>query len=570
MDVTLPETISVTANFDPPVIGTGGKTFYRINVDVSESAFGLPEKLPASAELNFGPAVHGQIARLMGNKFRPLTSYLFEVQAATPGHFTVSNFTVNVLGRSVEIPAAGVEVVAPEAAPASPRRLMIEAAATNLFLGQPFRLRVLLPADQGRQIEALREMQFNGGGFMTDKTVTRQVIEPVNVGGQLKPAFIYETVATPIATGPLNISAQAFSAGRDFGGPISITGQVVLAGGAPSYALLTSEPLTINVRPLPAGELPGFTGALGKFLPDQPQLSANRLRVGEPLHLKLGFVAAGALTRFVPPAPPRSREWQVIPDKSPAVGFTLIPQTDEAHATPAIPFSAFDPVAKKFYDLSIPALPVTVVGDGLPVQVDDANADENQNPRPLKLSAAATTPGKSVATLKPLQLQGWFVCLQLLPLLGLFALWRWDEQRRFLAAHPEIVRRRKAKRDLRREKRNLEAAVAAGDGERFGAHAVAALRIAVAPHFPAEARALVGSDVLTPFSAAEAAGPAGETVRKLFAAADARFRGTSVPPVTSAADQQPTSGTPGPLRGAALLALKPDLDQVLQRLEEKL
>ena len=60
----------------------------------------------------------------------------------------------------------------------------------------------------------------------------------------------------------------------------------------------------------------------------------------------------------------------------------------------------------------------------------------------------------------------------------------------FLAAHPEIVRRRKAKRDLRREKRNLEAAVAAGDGERFGAHAVAALRIAVAPHWRATSRIL--------------------------------------------------------------------------------
>lgn len=550
VDVTPPENISVTASFDPPTLSVGGKTFYRINLDVSESAFILPEKIPAPDALKFGPSVHGQIARLEGNKFRPFTTYLFEVQINAPGHFTISNFTATVLGRSVEIPAASVDVIAGNIATPGNRRLVVDAGVTNLYLGQPFRLRALLPSDQGNQIEALREVQFNGTGLMTDKTATRQLIEQINIAGQTKPAFIYETVATPISAGQLNISAQAFSAGREFGGPISITGQVIIAGGAPSYRLLTSEPLGINVLPLPAGELPGFTGAMGKFLADKPQLSTNRLRVGEPVHLKLGYVTESTLTRFVPPQPPRSREWQIIADKAPGGGFTLIPQTDEARTTPAIPFSAFDPGTKKFYDLTIPALPVTVVGEGLPVQVDDWNADE-KNPAPLKLSAAATTTGKSMASLKPLQLQGWFVGLQLLPVLGLLALWRWDERRRFLAAHPEIVRRRKAKRDLRREKRKLQAAAAAGDAEQFGAHAADALRIAVAPHFPAESRALVSSDVLTQFSAADCAGQAGDTVRKIFAAADGQF--AVAPPAK-----------------VNLLSLKPELELVLQQLEEKL
>ncbi len=249
--------------------------------------------------------------------------------------------------------------------------LVLETSATNVFLGQPFqRARDAAGGSAANEIEALREIQFNGDGLMTDKTAFRQSIEAVNINGQLKPAFVCEMTVTPIATGPLKFSAQGFTAGREFSGPISIRGQVNLPGGPAKYVLLVSDPVEINVRPLPAeGELPGFTGAIGKFFRDPPQLATNRLRVGEPVQLKIVFHGEGDLTRFVPPAPPRSRDWQIIADPPPATGFTLIPLTDEMHETPAIPFSYFDPATAKYVDLTIPPLPVTVVGEGLPVQL---------------------------------------------------------------------------------------------------------------------------------------------------------------------------------------------------------
>ena len=82
----------------------------------------------------------------------------------------------------------------------------------------------------------------------------------------------------------------------------------------------------------------------------------------------------------MPPAAPRSRDWQVIADPPPATGFTLIPLTDEAQETPAIPFSYFDPATGKYVDLTIPSLPVTVVGEGLPVELA-AFDDEAKPPR---------------------------------------------------------------------------------------------------------------------------------------------------------------------------------------------
>ena len=569
VDVSPPEKISATAIFDPAIIRAGGKTFYRVNVDAAESSFALPEKIPAPTPLKFGVAAHGQIARLDGNKFHPLTTFVFEVQPTATGHFTIANFTVDVAGQPVAIPAASLDVLAENFEPPVVRRLGLETSATNLFVGQPFRVRVLLPVGPGNEIEALREVQFNGVSLMTDKTATRLAVEPVNYAGQLKPAFIYETVATPIATGPMDFSAQAFTAGREFGGPIAISGQVTIAGGAPKYDFLTSAPLKLNVRPLPDGELAGFTGTIGKFLADKPQLSTNRVRVGEPVKLKFGFHGEGNLTRFVPPEPPRARDWQIIAGKPGENSFTLIPQTDATTNTPAIPFSAFDPVTKTFYDLTIPALSVTVVGEGLPVEWRGYD-ESGKNSAPLKLSALATAYGKTATNLRPPQLCAGFVCLLLLPVLGLVALWRWDERRRFLEAHPEIVRRRQALRELRREKIKIQNAVAAGDAATFVSHAAAAMRIAVAPHFPADSRALVGGDVLAQLSDAERTGMAGETVRNIFAAADAKFSGTGVLPVALVSLMNWTGETPAPPTAAELLALKPDVEIVLEKLEEKL
>jgi hypothetical protein len=386
---------------------------------------------------------------------------------------------------------------------------------------------------------------------MIDKTAQRQSIEVANVGGQLRPAFICELTVTPIAAGAQEFFAQGFTAGREFSGPVSIRGQVTIPGGPAKYVLLVSDPVKINVRPLPAdGEPPGFTGAMGKFFGDPPQLSTNRLRVGEPVHLKITFHGEGGLTRFVPPAPPRSRDWQVIADNPPATGFTLIPLTDEARATPAIPFSCFDPVAGKYSDLTIPPLPVTVVGEGLPVE-QPVFDDDAKPAAPLKLGDLAPTPGKTAASLKPLQLRGWFVGVQLLPVFGFLALWRWDCRRRFLEAHPEIVRRRQARRALRRIKRALQKAFAAGDADAFVRHAADALCIAVAPNYPADPQALVCADVLAQLSVAEQNGRAGETVRRIFAAADARF---AVSPETQ----------------AGLPALRAEVETVLLKLEEKL
>jgi hypothetical protein len=143
------------------------------------------------------------------------------------------------------------------------------------------------------------------------------------------------------------------------------------------------------------------------------------------------------------------------------------------------------------------------------------------------------------------------VILQFVPAMGFFALWRWDCRRKFLAAHPEIVRQRQARHALRREKKKLQKAAQAGDASGFVWHAANALKISCAPHLPAHPQAMVCADVLAQLDDAEQNGRDGETVRKIFAAADAQFASAK----TETAD---------------LLADKTAVETVLAKLEEKL
>ena len=98
----------------------------------------------------------------------------------------------------------------------------------------------------------------------------------------------------------------------------------------------------------------------------------------------------------------------------------------------------------------------------------------------------------------------------------------------------------------------MRKAVRAGDPLRYANVAVSAMRVACAPHYPAEPRALVCRDVLDLIGETERDSRVGEVIRRFFAIADA-----SVFSVT------------GP-DGNGLLALQPELERVLEQLEARL
>ncbi len=537
VDVSAP--VTATASFDPPVVRPGEKSIYRITVDATEVSVNLPAPVPVPASLKLHRSVSGQTMQTAGGAIRMFSTFNYDARAMQPGVFTVPAFTAEIYGKPVMVPAAQLEVKADLPPAHEPvRELMVETFTTNVFVGESFTASVHLPATATRGVEGISQLQVNGDGFMEDKNAVRQTIQVVEQNGRKVPTYIYETRVTPISAGPLKLSAQGFTSGMQFGGPVVITGQVVIPGGPPQYLLLESEPVTINVRPLPSeSELPGFTGMVGNYTGDPPVLATNVLRAGEPVQLTVVIRSRANLNRINPPLPPHVADWQIFPaiqgdilagtnGNNPGASFryTLIPLSAELHATPAIPFSSFDPARGKYVDLTIPPLSVTVMTSQLQKNTDAAQMFSENGYEPEKkagLSHLALALGSRTTSLVPLQMRSWFPLVQLMPVLGFCGLWFWDRRRRFLEQHPEIVRRRQARRALRREMRLLEQAAAAGDLAGFIRRAISTLQIATAPHYPATPRALVCGDVLQLLTAAEREGSPGETVRRFFSAADA-------------------------------------------------
>jgi hypothetical protein len=337
--------------------------------------------------------------------------------------------------------------------------------------------------------------------------------------------------------------------------------------------LLDSDPVVIEVRPLPLeGKLPGFSGAIGVFNLEQARLATNVVKVGQPVKLTVYARDMSGLGRIAPPPPPTDPDWQIFagsadtgPGSIPGRGiglfsYTLVPLRAGSTLTPAIPYCYFDPERRRYVDLSIAPMRITVKAASEPIDVAalKENSDEvTETNREPVLSGLAPGPGRTVASLTPLGQRPLFPLVQVSPAAALIGLWAWARRRRYLELHPEILLRRRARRAFRREIRKTNRAARSGDAREFAASAVNAMRVACAPHFPAEPQALVGRDVLfllrpAPDTPGSLPDSAAAVVRRLFDATDAsRFDGKNSDSVN-------------------LLSSRPDLELVFHELEARL
>jgi len=598
----IPTNVTATAEFDPPVVRPGELSVYRVAFNALEESIAWPDPFPSPTALNLRAGGHGQVMQYGGTGYVPRTCFNYHARATQTGELILPAFVVQVSGRAVTVPAARLVVTAspPPTVPPAPR-LLLDILSTNLFVGQPVRVRVMLPSGASGQIQTLAQVQITGESLLVDQGTTRQQISPVVREGRTVPAYSYETTLTALKAGKLSVSAQGFTAGNRFSGPIIISGNMTMPGGLPQFTLVDCDPVELNVRSLPReGELPGFTGAIGRLSLDPPTATPSVVCVGDTLKLSVTVRGDGSLARLPAPPPPTTRDWQIFsgateaaPSPMPgtpsgaafsAITFTyaMIPLTETLRATPAIPFCYFDPARATYVSLPIPSVPLTVKASPTPADLAalfHPDADPGGSEKEPVLSDLAGSPGLTASSLVPVECRAWFPLVQCAPGLLFAALWGWDRRRRYLERHPEVLLRRRARRALRGERRAMRRAARAGDAPAFAAAAVNAMRVACAPHYPAEPRALVGADVLAllpakdpaaappfdlesgPFDMAERApedpsvaadARCAEMVRRCFTVTDAARFGAA------AAD------------ASALLPLEPEIEKLLTRLEVKL
>jgi len=562
--------VEATAEFIPPQTVVGGHVIYRVGVTALEESFEAPDQPPAPAGLTLEPGGRGQnYEPTGGNKVRPRTFFIYHAVAQSNGTFTVPVFKATAYGKPVEIPAATLTVSSPgESPPPKPPLLAVTTPKSDVYVGELVTVPLMLVQEPPHTMPLLSEPKIRGDFIFSEQFVSGAHAENVMRAGAAVPAYIEDVSFIPLREGPRNLVAQAFTYMQQ-----PIPGQP--GASRLENSLIDSEPFVIDVKPLPeTGLLPGFMGAVGRYRVDPPMLSTNAVRAGEPLSLVVTIRGNGNIGRITAPPAPADKNWQTFPPRSedlaPGIAqqigsieftYTMIPLNDGVAETPAIPFSAFDPELKKYVDLTVPPVPLTVKPSPFaagsqtassPAQISANQPGNSDDEKDLVMAGLARQPGLPAGNLVAWQNRWSFLLFQLVPAAALGGLWIWDRRRRFLREHPEVVLKRRARLGLRREWRRARRAAEARDAAGFAQGAAGALREACAPHGAANPSALVCADVLKELPPDEQRGAGAEMVRRLFSAADALSFG--------GAENRPDD----------LLSLRPELERILEGLKARL
>ncbi|HVU99885.1 MAG TPA: BatD family protein, partial [Verrucomicrobiae bacterium] len=435
--------VDPVATFDPPAVRPGETSIYRVTLRALEETVQWPGKISAPEQLQLSPGARGQIFQMgRPGTMVAVTVINTRVRATAEGEFTIPEFTLLINGKRITIPVAKLVVTNHPPAESPSFKLALSLEPREAFVGQSVAARIALEEPPG-VFQPLQQPQLVGDGILVDQSAARQqmTVAP-RAGGSNVMEYTYETVLTPIQTGALKLFAQGFLSPSHFPANAFLAGVGGLNEG-PSPSLLETDTAQLMVNPLPdTGKLPGFTGAIGKLSMETPVLENDHVTAGEPVRLTARVETSPTLDRIIAPPPPVVRDWEIFAgsSNSPAprlvqsrhyftFDYILIPLSADSKETPAIPFSYFDPEEKKYRDLTIPSLPITVEpGAAAPNAAELVQSGpRGQNPEPeLSLSGLALAPGKCVASLLPPQRNRWFLWSQCLPALVFFGLWRWD------------------------------------------------------------------------------------------------------------------------------------------------
>ncbi len=526
---------AASARFEPESAHVGRPAVYRVTITASQKPLEAPEP-PAPAGLDVAFA-GGTISTVILNGAPAITStFTYSVVGQRAGRLTMPAFEVAVAGRRVRVPPAVLTVVEPEPGEAryQPVRVEMDLPQRDFFVGESIggRLLVIETQDESPQFVSHVAKTTGAAVFRPSMRTTREqfIFRGKQMEGLVMPIRI-----TPILEGEVELGCQIVVRVQKF----ELPGQRGLGG---VQSTIDSKPARVRVLALPrTGRLPGFTGAIGKFTVAQPKLSATEVEVGEPVTLTLAMAGEGNLEGVVAPELESADGWQIYKptseyqadpeDHNTARGsktftYTLIPGRAGLKSTPVLPFSYFDPERRAFVDITIPPLPIHVkpssvapeAAPAAPMNNEVSRAEEPPRTVEPAMTGLEEKPGRWTHSPGPPFRERWVLVIGLAPPVLLLVLWAWRRRRDYLAANPQILRRRRAHAAARRALGRARAAARKGDRGEFLRASAGALREAASPLDTASADSLTREDVLRLLGNDAGASAA---ARKVFDSADA-------------------------------------------------
>src|SRR5438876_6860096 len=200
---------------------------------------------------------------------------------------------------------------------------------------------------------------------------------------------------------------------------------------------IKSEPVALEVKPLPPNAPPSFSGAIGNFAMTT-DAKPKSVQVGDPITVTSAISGRGNFDRVNAPAIEDERGWHKYPPSSKfkqddEVGIsgtktfeTVLSPNEKKQSLPLLAFSYFDPVKEQYVTLRSEAMAITVQGGAAATQNVAASQPASASPAPAVAAQTAQKPqdilyqltdrSATVESFAPLYTRPVFWTVQLVPL----------------------------------------------------------------------------------------------------------------------------------------------------------
>jgi hypothetical protein len=345
-----------------------------LSVTVSGSGNNLPEpQLPGIPEFQVYNAGRSQNFTWINGKASASVSYNFVLTPSKEGHFTIPPVRVQAGGQTAESQAMNLDVVHGDAsavqgsareegvAPAAPNAQGPPAVfitgtvdKTSVYVGEPitfsFRLYNRVPL-LSRPSYQPPEMT----GFWTEDLPPQRNFN-TSVKGMPYNVTEVRTALFPSTPGRAKVGSASLTVNlENFGSDPFGSNFFAQFFGRGEEKILRTEPIAINVKPLPEPKPPEFKGAVGEY-DLSAQVDKQKIAVGEPITLTLTVSGKGNIKSLPDIALPSVTNFRTF-DANAATNIekkdgqvsgskvyktVLIPTASGELAIPPVPFAYFD------------------------------------------------------------------------------------------------------------------------------------------------------------------------------------------------------------------------------------
>lgn len=215
---------------------------------------------------------------------------------------------------------------------------------------------------------------------------------------------------------------------------------------------ISSEPVALEVKPLPPNAPPSFTGAIGSFTM-ATDAKPKSVQVGDPITVTTTISGRGNFDRVNAPVVEDERGWHKYPPNSKfkqddEVGISgtktfemVLSPNEKKQNLPLLAFSYFDPAKERYVTLHSEPMAITVQGSAVAPNVaaqppsspstgtSPANPQVSTTTKPQDILYQLTNPSRTVESFEPVYTRRIFWEAQSIPLAALFIFAGWKIRR---------------------------------------------------------------------------------------------------------------------------------------------